>query len=193
VDGWDVISEPLSVTSAQQTTIKTLNDEPEIDVYRRIVEPLAGKPLAAEGFFDVAKGHPFGIRRLESDLDSDVIVRDPMVLTPEGHLVCVGEVPEGAFVHILKGSAESLILAARRASELAQASFPAGHTPRFRFVIDCVSRALFLGDAFTHELAAIDDGLPMVGARTLGEIAHRGREFLEFCNKTAVVGLIAAS
>jgi hypothetical protein len=116
-----------------------------------------------------------------------------MVLTPEGHLVCVGEVPEGAFVHILKGSAESLILAARRASELAQASFPAGHTPRFRFVIDCISRSLFLGDAFTNELAAIDDGLPMVGALTLGEIANSGRDFLEFYNKTAVVGLIATS
>jgi hypothetical protein len=187
--GWDVISEPLSVTSAQHTTIKTLNYEPAIDVYRRIVEPVAGKPVAAEGFFDVAKGHPFGIRRL----DSDVIVRDPMVLTPEGHLVCVGEVPEGAFVHILKGNAESLILAARRASELAHASFPAGHTPRFRFVIDCISRSLFLGDAFTHELAAIDDGLPMVGALTLGEIANSGRDFLEFYNKTAVVGLIATS
>ncbi|WP_396214557.1 FIST signal transduction protein [Gemmatimonas sp.] len=187
--GWDVISEPLIVTSAQHTTIKTLNYEPAIDVYRRIVEPVAEEPVRADAFFDVAKAHPFGIRRL----DSDVIVRDPLVLTPEGHLVCVGEVPEGAFVHILRGDAESLIAAARRAGELAQQSFPAGHTPRFRLLIDCISRSLFLGDRFTTELAAIDDGLPMVGALTIGEIANSGREFLEFYNKTAVVGLIATS
>lgn len=187
--GWDVISEPLIVTSAQHTTIKRLNYELAIDVYRRIVEPAAGEPVRDDAFFDVAKAHPFGIRRL----DSDVIVRDPLVLTPEGHLVCVGEVPEGAFVHILRGDAESLIAAARRAGDLAQQSFPAGHTPGFRFVVDCISRSLFLGDHFTKELAAIDEGLPMVGALTIGEIANSGREFLEFYNKTAVVGLIATS
>ncbi len=187
--GWEAISEPLNVTSAHHTTIKTLNYEPAIDVYRRIVEPVAGQPVVADAFFDVAKGHPFGIRRL----DSDVIVRDPLVLTPEGDIVCIGEVPEGAFVQILRGDAESLISAARRASELAQQSFPDGHTPRFRFVIDCISRSLFLGTDFQRELAAIDDGLPMVGALTLGEIANSGRDFLEFYNKTAVVGLIATS
>jgi hypothetical protein len=187
--GWDIISEPLSVTSAQHTTIKTLNYELAIDVYRRIVEPVAGRPVAADDFFDVAKGHPFGIRRL----DSDVIVRDPLILTPEGHLQCVGEVPEGAFVHVLRGNTQSLVAAARRACELAQQSFPAGHIPRFRFVIDCISRSLFLGEDFSIELAAIDDGLPMVGALTIGEIANSGREFLEFYNKTAVVGLIATS
>jgi hypothetical protein len=60
-------------------------------------------------------------------------------------------------------------------------------------VIDCISRSLFLGTDFQRELAAIDDGLPMVGALTLGEIANSGRDFLEFYNKTAVVGLIATS
>jgi hypothetical protein len=145
--------------------------------------------VEVEHFFDVAKGFPFGIRKL----DSEVIVRDPLFLTPAGELVCVGEVPEGAFVHVLRGDAARLIDAARSARDLAQQSFPAAHIPQFRFVIDCISRSLFLGDRFGEELAAIDDGLPMVGALTLGEIANSGRDFLEFYNKTAVVGLIATS
>lgn len=185
--GWDIISEPLKVTSAEHTTVKALNYEPAIDVYRRIVEPVAGCPIAVDHFFDVSKGFPFGIRKL----DSEVIVRDPLFLTPAGELVCVGEVPEGAFVHILRGEASRLVGAARTARDLARREFPVGRTPRFRFVIDCISRSLFLGDGFGDELAAIDDGLPMVGALTLGEIANSGREFLEFYNKTAVVGLIA--
>lgn len=187
--GWEIISEPLKVTSAEHTTIKALNYEPAIDVYRRIVEPVAGRRVEREQFFDVAKGFPFGIRKL----DSEVVVRDPLFLTPDGELVCVGEVPEGAFVHILRGEASRLVDAARTASDLAQRAFPTGRTPRFRFVIDCISRSLFLGDRFGEELAAIDDGLPMVGALSLGEIANSGREFLEFYNKTAVVGLIATS
>jgi hypothetical protein len=187
--GWEIISEPLKVTGAEHTTIKTINYESAIDVYRRIVEPVAGRRIEADQFFDVAKGFPFGIRKL----DSEVVVRDPLFLTAAGELVCVGEVPEGAFVHILRGDATRLVAAARTASQRAQQAFPAGRTPRVRFVIDCISRSLFLGDGFGEELAALDDGLPMVGALTLGEIANSGREFLEFYNKTAVVGLIATS
>lgn len=187
--GWEIISEPVKVTSSEHTTIKALNYEPAIDVYRRIVEPVAGRAVEAEHFFDVAKGFPFGIRKLESE----VVVRDPLYLTPDGSLVCVGEVPEGAFVHILRGESTRLVDAARTASELAQRAFPAGRTPRCRFVIDCISRSLFLGEGFGEELAAIDDGLPMVGALTLGEIANSGSDFLEFYNKTAVVGLIATA
>jgi hypothetical protein len=187
--GWEIVSEPLQVTSAEHTTIKSLDSATAIDAYRGIVEPVAGRPVEAEHFFDVAKGFPFGIRKL----DSEVVVRDPLFLTPAGELVCVGEVPEGAFVHVLRGDAARLIDAARSARDLAQRSFPAAHAPRFQFVIDCISRSLFLGDRFGEELAAIDDGLPMVGALTLGEIANSGRDFLEFYNKTAVVGLIATS
>lgn len=187
--GWEIISEPLIVTSAEHTTIKAINYEPAIDVYRRIVEPVAGRTVVPEHFFDVAKGFPFGIRKL----DSEVVVRDPLYLTDDGELVCVGEVAEGAFVHVLRGDSRRLVDAARTARELSLEAFPAGKTPRCRFVIDCISRSLFLGDGFGDELAAIDDGLPMVGALTLGEIANSGREFLEFYNKTAVVGLIATS
>lgn len=185
--GWEIISEPLKVTAAEGTTIKELNYEPAITVYKRIVEPVAGRAVEAEHFFDVSKGFPFGIRKI----GSEVIVRDPLFLTPEGALVCVGEVPEGAFVHVLRGEAARLIDAARAASELATAAFDRTRTPAFRFVIDCISRSLFLEDRFGEELAALDDGLPMVGALTLGEIANSGREFLEFYNKTAVVGLVA--
>lgn len=187
--GWEIISEPLKVTSSEHNTVKAINYEPAIDVYRRIVEPVAGRTLEIDTFLDVAKGFPFGIRRL----DSEVVVRDAMILTPQGELVCVGEVPEGAFVHVLRSDAARLIEAARTARDLARRALPPGRTPRFQFVVDCISRSLFLGQAFHEELSVIDNGLPMIGALTLGEIANNGREFLEFYNKTAVVGLIATS
>lgn len=185
--GWEIISEPLKVTAAEGTTIRELNYEPAITVYRRIVEPVAGKAVTTDGFFDVAKGFPFGIRKI----GSEVIVRDPLFLTPDGALVCVGEVPEGAFVHVLRGESERLIQAARAAGDLATAAFDRTRKPAFRFLIDCISRSLFLEQRFGEELAVLDDGLPMLGALTLGEIANSGHEFLEFYNKTAVVGLIA--
>jgi hypothetical protein len=184
--GWQVVSEPLKVTRAEHTTVLELNHEPALDVYRRIVEPLFGKPFDVADFFEIAKGFPFGIRKL----DAEVVVRDPVVIAPGGGLVCVGEVPEGAFVHVLRGESSRLVDAARHAGELARTGLAGRGTPRLRVLIDCISRVLFLGDGFGAELAAVDAGdVPMVGALTIGEIANNGSDFLEFYNKTAVVGL----
>ncbi|HEY8905633.1 MAG TPA: FIST C-terminal domain-containing protein, partial [Rhodoferax sp.] len=60
------------------------------------------------------------------------------------------------------------------------------------FFIDCISRVLFLGPDFPKEMVAVNTGQPLIGALTLGEIANNGSDFLEFFNKTAVVGLIDA-
>ena len=59
------------------------------------------------------------------------------------------------------------------------------------FLIDCISRALFLGDDFIDEIKAVSEAnTPMIGALSLGEIANNGREYLEFYNKTCVVGML---
>ncbi|EQD46615.1 hypothetical protein B1A_14553 [mine drainage metagenome] len=54
--------------------------------------------------------------------------------------------------------------------------------------MDCISRALFLEQDFRQELAVIHSPAPMLGALTIGEIANSGQDYLEFYNKTAVVG-----
>jgi hypothetical protein len=185
--GWSVISEPLKVTRSRGTVIEELNYEPALDVYRRVVEPRAERAITAANFFDVAKAYPFGVRKL----DAEVVVRDPIAIEAPGALRCVGEVPNGAFVHVLHGQSEALVAAVREASARAYEAWPAPQPPALRLVIDCISRALFQGDAFGQELAALGDGPPTVGALTLGEIANSGHDFLEFYNKTIVVGLLA--
>ena len=57
--------------------------------------------------------------------------------------------------------------------------------------IDCISRVLFLGKEFEKEINAVyHEGTPLIGALTLGEIANSGKDYLEFFNKTAVVGCL---
>jgi len=185
--GWHAISEPMKVTRATHTTIEELNYEPAFAVYQRVVAERAGVAITSDSFFQDAMAFPFGIRKI----DTEVVVRDPLLLTEAGGLVCVGEVPQGSFVHILQGIPSQLVNAARDAGALAALDL-GDRPPRLRLVVDCISRALFQGDRFGDELAALDDGLPMVGALTLGEIANSGRDFLELYNKTVVVGLFAA-
>ena len=110
-----------------------------------------------------------------------------------GALVCVGEVPVESYVDILTGDESSLVNAARKALTLSLEAYlgPANH--KVFFFIDCISRVLFLGKEFEKEIQAVyQEGIPLIGALTLGEIANSGKDYLEFYNKTAVVGCMEA-
>ncbi len=187
--GWTTISGPFKVTEVDRNIIKTLDWQPAFDVYRNVVEAASGKIFTADNFFEIAKGHPFGINKL----DAEKIVRDPIMLDEDGALICVGEVPEESYVDILSGSVPSLVNAAANALTLGQAAFKGQSTNQTTLFIDCISRVLFLEEEFNRELKAVfDENTPLIGALTLGEIANSGQDYLEFYNKTAVVGVLEA-
>ncbi len=185
--GWTPISQAYKVTEADRNTLISLDWRPAFEVYREIVEAHSGRSFEGAEFFDLAKAYPFGIAKL----DNEMIVRDPFI-HDGARIVCVGDVPRGTYVNVLHGDTDSLIVAAGRARALAQASYRGVTSEPSLLFIDCVSRVLFLQEAFTREIAAVDTGLPLIGALTLGEIANSGRECLEFYNKTSVVGLLDA-
>lgn len=187
--GWESVSGPYRVTEAKRNVIQSLNWMPAFDVYQSVIAEKAGVQITAANFFDIAKAYPFGIHRL----GAEKIVRDPIQLGANGELICVGDVPVGSYVDILSGTTTSLVNAAAKALIDARTGFlSVPYQKQTVLVIDCISRTLFLQDDFGQELAAMNQGdVPMVGALTLGEIANSGRDFLEFYNKTAVVGILA--
>ena len=189
--GWREIMGPLVATRTDGNRILELNWQAAFDVYKGAVEGDSGLALSRAGFFEIAKGYPFGLRKE----GAEAVVRDPIAVDEHGALVCVGEVPENAVLSILKGEARALTAAARQAAAEARRDGPAGAS--LCLVADCISRAIFLQDGFVEELAALmapfaDDPKPpmMVGALTLGEISSQGLGYLEFFNKTAVVALL---
>ena len=185
--GWTHLSGPYRVTSSDRNVIHTLDWSPALDVYRKVVEEHLGMTLDADSLSGNFKSYPFGISRLECEH----IVRDPVRAGSDKSLICVGEVPQGAFVSILGGDESSLIRAAGNALDLALNAFPAQCEAGVNIFIDCISRVLFLGKGFPGELESVYlKNRPLVGACTIGEIANSGTEFLEFYNKTAVVAVL---
>jgi len=183
--GWHTFAGPFLVTGAYDNTITTLDYRPAFQVYREVVEADSGKNFDDVSFFDLAKAYPFGLDRL----DGKVVVRDPL-FHADDKLVCVGEVPANHLVYILKGNAENLLEASRHCAEtVTQTNGLCG--PALLF--DCISRALFLQDRFQEETSGIyallPEGIPLIGALSLGEIADSGNTCLEFFNKTAVLGI----
>ncbi len=184
--GWEPLDGPFKVTNSHKNTLYMLENKAAFEIYKDVVEKDSGKIITSDNFFDIAKAYPFGITKI----GKEKIVRDPIVLLDDGSLVCVGELYQNTFVHILKGQKESLIQAANQAFLNARNAIEKTDDENIIF-IDCISRVLFLEDSFQRELDSVGNhNLPVVGALTLGEIANSGSDFLEFYNKTAVVAII---
>lgn len=183
--GWKPVSQTFRVTEAQRNRVVSLNWEPAFEVYRRIVESHTGLSFDERSFFDIAKAYPLGIVKL----DAEMIVRDP-IRTESGHLVCVGEMPAGSFVHVMHGDIDSLIEGAAVAGGLARESCPSTAAEPVLFLMDCISRVLYMGDDIERELSVVASNEWMIGAMTIGEIANAGQTCLEFYNKTVVAGLL---
>jgi hypothetical protein len=182
--GWTPISETMEITGSKGNVVESIDWQPAYQVYRELVESHSQKSFSQHDFFSLAKSYPLGIARL----DAEFIVRDPFA-TEDDKLVCVGDVPQGSFVQLLHGNAESLIESASIALKLATQSLHCKRSDDYAFVVDCISRVLFLDDKMERELQAISPDGRIFGAMTIGEIACNGKDFLEFFNKTTVVGV----
>jgi hypothetical protein len=185
--GWQPISGPYKVTESDRNRIVTLDWRPAFDVFREVVASFSLHQVTEDNFFDAAKSFPFGMGRLGAEM----IIRDPVSVGAGKSLLCVGDVPRGSYLHIMKGDVDSLVRAAVEAREIGLKGFTGDLEGAVTLFIDCISRVLFLEEQFPRELEAVARGAPpLVGALSIGEIANTGRAYLEFYNKTAVVAII---
>lgn len=186
--GWETISEPFKVTEVEQNRIFSLDWEPAFEVYKSVIKEHIDVELTPENFFQHAKGFPFGI----SKMGSEKVIRDPIVVEADGSIICVGELPKESFVNIMIGKKDALIAAAEKALQKGMQAFPGSCSDKSIFFIDCISRTLFLENDFGKELKVVnqDSELPVFGILSIGEIANSGKDYLEFYNKTSVVGIL---
>ena len=186
--GWEFLEGPFVATSTDKNLLKKIDYESAFDVYKSVVEKDSKLKFTDDNFFDISKSYPLGI----VTMDGEVIVRDP-ILTEDGTLVLVGVMPENSVINILKGEKSNLINAASHAADSAMSS---SCDSDIVFMIDCISRVLFLEDSFKEEIGSIKNkigSVPLVGALTLGEIANNSKEYIDFYNKTCVVGALCSS
>lgn len=183
--GWHKISGPYKVTETDGTAIISLDWKPAFEVYSQIIKEQSGKEIRSDNFFEIAKSFPLGISRL----DSEIIVRD-LFTEDKGKMMVATEIPQESFVDILTGNPESIIKAAGKSSEIAMESL-SGKRTKTIFLIDCISRALYLGDEYVQEVDAVKQkDSELIGILSLGEIAHSGTSYMELYNKTCVVGVL---
>lgn len=160
--GWTPQGELLVLTRATRKMLYEIDARPAFEVYS---ERLGG--IARNDFAQVAMRHPIGI----PDVRGNYLIRDPIAVHADGSLEFATEVPVNAVAHIMEGNAERLLSAA---GDVARRACAGVRVPRFALVFDCISRALFLGEAFDREIQRlrhnIGETVPFLGALTFGEI-----------------------
>jgi hypothetical protein len=195
--GWQELSGPYLVTRSHGNVLEELNYRAAVEVYHEDVEAHSGLVFSGANHFTISKTYPLGIE----SVDGEFLVRDP-IKEESGSLICVGEVPENATVYLLKGHPNALMATAGDAAGSARAERrqrvgEISAEPYFALLFDCMSRVLFLGDAFDDELRAVESNLAdaqgIVGALTIGEIASSRGGLIELMNKSTVVSLIEAT
>jgi hypothetical protein len=189
--GWDNLAGPVVATRTRQNTIVELNWRKAFDVYRDIVDADSGKKITRDNFFEVSKFYPFGIIKE----GAEDIVRDPLALNDRHELVCAGDIPENAVLNVLKARTERLMEAAEQAA--GDSVKIQGGRAQQCIVADCISRTMVLDKDFTEELGKVerciqglDKNLVSEGILSLGEISSYGDGYIEFFNKTIVVGVL---
>lgn len=184
--GWTAMSEAIFVSAADGNLLQGLNWRPAFETYREIVEAHAGRTFADSSFHELASSYPLILERI----GAEGTIRDPLLVHDDGALQLAGSVPAHATMRVAVGDRDSMFAAATEAREALEDTARTGDLRR-SIVIDCISRALLLGEDIREELQCLRfEGLPQVGALTIGEVAHLGNEYLQFHNKTCVLSLV---
>ncbi|SEB82710.1 FIST C domain-containing protein [Tenacibaculum sp. MAR_2009_124] len=189
--GWKKLDGPFIVTKAHHNTIEEINWENPFNIYKSIVEKDAGGTITNDNFLDYSGCYPIGI--IKDGVDHH-IVRDPLTVENNNAIVCIGHIEENTMINIMKGENDALINAAKVATEEIVSK---AKNAKNAMVIDCITRVFKLKDDFKYELEnvykTIQEKYPDIqvnGALTLGEISSYGNGYIEFYNRTIVVGLL---
>jgi len=202
--GWEPVGEPMMVTASSGNVVHELDDQAALSRYlQRLSVAGSGGAAAlgtadwdAAGFARAAMNHPLGLRRRSGALIRSVNYAEPAT----GSLVCAAEIPQGAVVWLMDGTAASVLAGVGVACAQARAVLGTV-TPTGLLVFDCLARASILNDpGAVHDVGSASGGVqqeavrfaehsagaPFAGVYTAGEIA-RTHGLSGFHSKTVVV------
>ena len=186
--GWRRVGDPMLVTQSAGNRVHTLDDRPALDAYLDhlgVPEPADGDQV---GLTRLALTHPLGLGRPGGGNEELVRFISGGDFAKRS-LECIAEVPQGAFVWIMEGDADSVLDATDQAGGDSVAALD-GRPPLGLIAFDCIARRGVLGDAGINaeidRLSTLASGAPVAGFYTYGEIA-RTQGLRGFHNQTLVV------
>lgn len=168
--GWKPLGKPRTINQVDGHIIKTIDNKKAISLYEEyFLNEVKNVKLAR--LEQLAIRYPLGIY-IEDE--NEYILRNAVDILADGSIVCQGEIPEGAEVHIMIGNKESCRQAATDAATEAREGLQ-GKQPKLVLIFESLGRLKLQGRATYKEIQSIKGILghntPIFGMYSHGEIA----------------------
>jgi len=214
--GHEPISEPMTVTRAEGSTVYELDGRPAFEAWRDAIRADAMETYDIDvdeleagsddlvlllgryelGIESEPEADPDGLAsRIKSFIESKLIstkgynIRWPGQTTDtEGPLDFAVTVSEGTEVRVTHSNKSDQVYAVRNAATNA-ANELGGGTVAGGFVYDCACRAMILGDDFDEAVDTIHSAIdaPFAGFETYGEVCSADEDYTGYHNTSSVI------
>lgn len=169
--GWQPVGKYFTVTHASGPWLYTLDDHPVADVYSDLFNyPINEWSISPLNEF--IRLYPLGLEQKSHD---SLLIRSPLRMEPDGSLRMQTAIPEGITGHLLIGSIESCLQAAKLATKQALLSLDSAQPVLALVITDIAWKMLFEAEP-GREIRAVKevlgDNVPLIGGYTFGQIAR---------------------
>lgn len=169
--GWRSLSKPMTVTSVSGLTVKTIDDKPAFDIYRKYLN--IGND---DQFFLNALEFPFLLNRHEQQ-----IARVPVDVCEDDGLIFVADIKQGETLKLGYGVPELIVDGARQTLENIHE-----FNPDAIFLYSCGCRRFLMQEDVNLETQPLEHIAPTFGFYTYGEFFADDKGRLPLLNSTLV-------
>ena len=167
--GWRPLGKPRIIDKAEGNIIKTISGKKASSLYEEYFGDET-KGLHSGLFGQMSILYPLGIFVEGSN---EYLLRNTVNIQPDGSIVCQGDVPEGAEVHIMISNKDSCKQAAIDAAEEVKKGL-LGKKPKLILIFESMARLKLLGRMAFEEIENIKhifgESVPIIGMYSNGEI-----------------------
>ncbi len=168
--GWKPLGKPRFITHVEGNIIRTIDHKKASGLYEEYFGEEA-QSLRSAPMSRLAILYPLGIRLAD---EHEYLLRNPVSVLHDGSVVCQGEVPEQAQVHLMIGNKDACRQAAMNAAKEVKEGL-GGKTPKLIFIFEDLGRQKLMGRGAFAEVTLIKQILgydvPLIGMYCHGTIS----------------------
>ncbi len=160
--GWKPLGKPRIINKAENNIIRSIDGKKASAFYEEYFAKISNEK-DPQSIKNMSMLYPLGIYINET---KEFLLRNILEILPNGSIVCQGDIPSGATVHIMISNKDLCIEAAYHAAEEALSTLKK-KKPKLIFIIESMARYKILGRAADQEIEKIkeifDDDVPLIG------------------------------
>lgn len=182
--GWDAFGPDRLVTRSEGNVLYELDGQPALSLYKRYLGEYASGLPSTGLLFPLALRGPEGT-------DTGVVRSIRSINEADSSITSAGDIPQGAYVRLMKANFERLIEGAAGAASLSKQKL-AGSDPDLALLVSCVGRKIVLQQRIEEEVESVryvlGDKPVLTGFYSYGEISpHNPNAKCEFHNQTMTI------